>query len=220
MTWFFSLLHQLKRNSKGSQHITIWAAYMLTGIIYKLCEAFWNAVHELWEIELLTAIHFSIFSFKDLGHSPLGSSTSRNPRSSHIRWFSQTQDLLQQSWDKSGEEEEGKKVYAVLELLSFFPYAMRILLSFRDESKCTLRNMTKIMFFVLYNLLSTKSFVYFHAKLFSVSYCYRHKNTTNCWQSALLEQDCTPKKGLVREAWEMPCCLTTVSSNSEQISLL
>lgn len=82
----FFLLHQLQRNRKGSQHITIWAAYMLTGIIYKLCEAFWNAVHELWEIELLTPIHFSIFSFRDLGHSPLGSSTSRNPRSSHIEW--------------------------------------------------------------------------------------------------------------------------------------
>lgn len=35
------------------------------------------------EIWLPSAIHFSIFSFKDLGHSPLGSSTSRNPRSNH-----------------------------------------------------------------------------------------------------------------------------------------
>lgn len=46
---------------------------------------------------------------------------------------------------------------------------MTILLSFRDESKFTLWNMAKIiMVFVLYKLLFTKSFVYFHAKLLSM----------------------------------------------------
>lgn len=113
------------------------------------------------EVCLPSAIHFSIFSSKDLGHSPLGSSTSRNPRSNHVGWFAQAQDLLQQSRDKPAEGKKRQEVHAILELLLFSPNAMTILLSFKDVSKITLWNLSRIiMGFVLNNLLFfTESFV-------------------------------------------------------------
>lgn len=61
---------------------------------------------------------------------------------------------------------------------------MTILLSFREESKFTLWNTTKIMMgFVLYNLLYTKYFAHFHTEFCSPRFCvsyWRYKSPTDC----------------------------------------